>query len=45
MAIIKGFKSTSVHKAFILNALAVSLITVSAIGIKKRLDEYERKTI
>ena len=40
MAIIKGFKSTNVWKAFILNALATSIAIVFALEIKMRFDTY-----
>lgn len=40
MPLIKGFKSTSIWKAFILNSLASSLIILLAISIKDHLDSF-----
>ncbi len=40
MAIISGFKSTNIWKAFILNALATSIAIVFALEIKMRFDTY-----
>jgi hypothetical protein len=43
MPIIKGFRSTTIWKAFTLNALATSLIVVVAVAVKDRMDKFERK--
>jgi hypothetical protein len=40
MAIIGGFKSTTVWNAFILNSLATSIAIVFALEIKMRYDTY-----
>ena len=38
MPIFKHFKATSIHKAFLLNALASSLVASIAVIVKDRLD-------
>lgn len=38
MALIKGFKATTIRKAFLLNALAAALISSIAVLVKDRLD-------
>jgi len=40
MVLIKGFRATTIWKAFILNAIAASLIIFFAITIKGKLDNY-----
>ena len=39
MALIKGFKSTTLINAFILNALASALIAVTAVEMRQSLDK------
>ena len=39
MALIKGFKSTTLVNAFILNALASALIAVTAVEMRQSLNE------
>ena len=41
MPLISGFRSTTIWKAFILNALASSLIILVAITVKDKLDTYK----
>ena len=43
MPIIKGFKSTDIWKAFILNSLASTLIIFIAMSVKERYDHYTDK--
>jgi len=40
MAIIHGFESTTIWKAFVLNALATSIAIVFALYIKMKFDTY-----
>ena len=44
MPFIKGFRSTNVWNAFILNSIAASLVIVLAITVKGHFDNYESKT-
>ena len=39
--LLKGFKSTSIFRAFILNSLAIAIIAVFTIEIKDTLDKNE----
>ena len=39
MALIKGFKSTTLVNAFVLNALASALIAVTAVEMRQSLDK------
>ena len=43
MPIIKGFRSTTIWKAFTLNALATSLIVVVAVAVKDKMDRFEKE--
>ena len=43
MPLIKGFKSTTIFRAFVLNALASSLIIVVAMNIKDYFDRFDLK--
>ena len=43
MALIKGFRSTSVWRAFILNSVASTLVIFIAITIKEKLDKFVDK--
>ena len=38
MALIKGFRATTLNKAFLLNAIAAALIASIAVIVKDRLD-------
>lgn len=40
MVVIKGFESTTVWKAFVLNSLAASIAIVAAIYVKSKFDTY-----
>lgn len=40
MPLIKGFRGTSIWKAFVLNSIAASLVIFIAITIKGHFDEY-----
>ena len=44
MAIIKGFKSTTLINAFILNALASALIAVTAVEMRQMLNRNREST-
>ena len=41
----KNFKATTIHNAFILNGLAVSLISVIAIQVKYLIDKYDKNNL
>ena len=43
MPLIKNFRSTTIHKAFILNAIATSLISMFAIHTKYLLEKFMSK--
>jgi len=43
MPIIKGFKSTSVWKAFLLNSFASTLVIFIAVTVKERYDTFTNK--
>ena len=43
MALISGFRSTSVLKAFILNSIASSLVIIIALTVKTRFDTFSNK--
>ena len=43
MAIIKGFRSTNIWKAFILNSTASTLVIFVAMTIKNRFDTHDEK--
>ena len=42
MALLKGFKATTIHKAFCLNALASALVATVAVIVKDRLDHLSK---
>ena len=40
MPLIKGFRSTTIWKAFVLNSMVPSLVILIAISVKSRFDKY-----
>ena len=44
MPLVKGFRSTSIMRAFVLNSIAITLVTFIAITVKGRLDTYTAAT-
>ena len=42
MPLLKGFRATTIHKAFVLNALASAMVASIAVIVKDRLDKFTK---